>query len=293
MPTPISDPNASREQAEPVDAATDTKAPAARPTVQTPALTAPPSEGEDLHTPPLVTFEPGAVRKSALCLAFLLLLPFYVSLPAMLAMRLSYGLWGSTVGLGLLALAFTAIMIILWIQLNHAVRTYVTIGADKVKFNVPRNNGPTPFLRYTTTTLNLDDIIAVETHRECYGAPVVPVLLRTVILVTRDGSRHKLGYVHANDTDSFPLMRIAEMIAARAGIAIRDGGIVERSVRAEVAQQVAGFTYQSLAPRAIKDVEIERYNARHRSIVVVLVVLLTVALAVGIGVDVMRAGSTA
>ena len=44
-------------------------------------------------------YEAGAGRRTTLSLAFLILLPFYASLPAMLARRLVHGLWFDTIGL--------------------------------------------------------------------------------------------------------------------------------------------------------------------------------------------------
>ena len=67
-------------------------------------------------------YEASGARKTLLSIAFVVLLPFYISLPVMLVQRMLAGLWKDTVGLGLLALGFTAIMAILFVQLMFALR---------------------------------------------------------------------------------------------------------------------------------------------------------------------------
>ena len=56
---------------------------------------------------------PGAGRKTFLSLAFLILLPFYASLPAMLVQRLMHGLWFDTIGLMVFSAIFTVLMVLL------------------------------------------------------------------------------------------------------------------------------------------------------------------------------------
>ena len=61
------------------------------------------------NTAERTVYEAGAGRKTALALAFLILLPFYASLPAMLARRLVHGLWFDTIGL----IVFSALLMLL------------------------------------------------------------------------------------------------------------------------------------------------------------------------------------
>ena len=68
-------------------------------------------------------YEAGAGRKTFLSLAFLILLPFYASLPAMLITRLLHGLWFDTIGLMIFTAIFTALMALLGVQLYHSVRS--------------------------------------------------------------------------------------------------------------------------------------------------------------------------
>ena len=74
-------------------------------------------------------YEAGAGRKTFLSLAFLILLPFYASLPAMLIQRLTHGLWLDTIGLMVFALIFTGAMALLVVQLYQSLRSRVEFCA--------------------------------------------------------------------------------------------------------------------------------------------------------------------
>src|SRR5436190_14393516 len=76
-------------------------------------------------------------RKFAFSFVFLLLLPFFISLPPMLFWRLSQGHWQGTPGLIVLAAAFTFIMVLLGIELMHSLMTRIELGKTSVKMTLP------------------------------------------------------------------------------------------------------------------------------------------------------------
>ena len=114
----------------------------------------------------------GGGRRLVLAFAFLILLPFYASLGPMLYQRISRGLIGDTVALGVLGLVFTALMGLLLQQLIHAVRTRVAVDDSRHQADCPdgrANRGPFVSLRYADRDIAHANVAAVETRCEVYG----------------------------------------------------------------------------------------------------------------------------
>ena len=93
----------------------------------------------------------GGGRKFAFSFIFLILLPFFISLPPMLFWRISQGHWQGTLGLVVLAIGFTFIMFLLFIEVMHSLMTRVELGGTSVKMTLPSGRGPTPIVRYRTS----------------------------------------------------------------------------------------------------------------------------------------------
>lgn len=228
-------------------------------------------------------YSASGARKTLLSLAFVILLPFYVSLPAMLITRASHGLWKDTIGLGILALAFTAIMVILLLQLMHAVRGRVTIGDKAVALTLPRGQGPTPKLRYQSRRIPFEDVQKVEARSEIYGAPLAPVLLRGARIVTRDDDKISLGFVNEHDVDTFPVMTIAETIAERAGIAMADQGAVRRSI----AKRAMGKKHAPENSIPLTEEEIAAVNHQHKRVMIGFIAFMALLLVIGMLMDIL------
>ncbi|CAN1722578.1 DUF3592 domain-containing protein [Hyphomicrobium sp. 1Nfss2.1] len=227
----------------------------------------------------------GGGRKFAFSFAFLLLLPFFISLPPMLFWRVSQGHWNGTPGLVVLAIAFAFIMFLLVIELMHSLRARIELGATSVKMTLPSGRGPTPMMRYRSYDIPYDQIKAVETRREVYGGSVAPVLLQGARLILKDDTPVKLGYVsEANSDPCFPYPEIAQKIAARAGLAVEHKGNVRRSVQKKYFGLKQGF----LTPGddSVDDAEIELLNKSHRGWVMRLISLLVVMVIGGIALDI-------
>ena len=138
--------------------------------------------------PERTVYAAGGGRKFAFSFVFLLLLPFFISLPPMLFWRISQGHWQGTLGLVVLAIAFTFIMFLLLIELMHSLMARIELGETSVKMTLPSGRGPTPIVRYRSHDIPYDQIKAVETRREIYGGSVAPVLLQGARLVLKDDS---------------------------------------------------------------------------------------------------------
>ena len=230
-------------------------------------------------------YESGAGRKLAFSFIFLLLLPFFVSLPPMFFWRLSQGQWLDTIGLMVLAAGFTFIMILVIVELMHSLRARVEVGEKSVKMTLPSGRGPTPVVRYATHDIPYDQIQAVETRREIYGGSVAPVLLKGARLILKDGSKVPLGYVSEANTDPcLPFPEIARQIAERAGLSVNDRGNVRRSVQ----KKFFGFKKKIVDEEEgpVEEAEIEALNKSHHRWVMRLIGLLGVLVVLGIALDI-------
>jgi hypothetical protein len=235
--------------------------------------------------PERTVYAAGGGRKFAFSFVFLLLLPFFISLPPMLFWRISQGHWHGTFGLVVLAIAFTFIMFLVVVELMHSLMARIEVGDKSVKLTLPSGRGPTPIVRYRSHDIPYDQIKAVETRREIYGGSVAPVLLQGARLVLKDDSTVKLGYVsEANSDPCFPYPEIAQQIAQRAGLKIEHKGNVRRSLQ----KKYLGLKKEFLAEAAgeVPEAEIEALNKSHRRWVMRLITLLVGLVVVGIALDI-------
>ena len=227
----------------------------------------------------------GGGRKFAFAFVFLILLPFFISLPPMLFWRLSQGVWTGTFGLLVLAAGFTVIMFLLFIEVMHSLMTRIELGENSVKMTLPAGRGPTPVVRYRSHDIPYDQIKAVETRREIYGGSMAPVLLQGARLVVKDDSAVKLGYVsEANSDPCFPYPEIAQKIAERAGLQVEHKGNVRRSLQ----KKYFGLKKEFLAEAAgeVPEAEIEALNKSHRKWVMRIIGLLVGLMVAGIALDI-------
>ena len=239
-------------------------------------------------SPKPVVYHMGGGRKTVLSLAFLILLPFFVSLPIMLGERLSAGLWVGTIGLMVFGLAFAFLMGLIFTQLLHSLRSRVELGDTSVKMTLPRGRGIAP-VRFIKREIPYTQIKAVETRKELYGGSLAPNLLGSSRIVTKDGESIRLGYAHEEDTDPpLPVQEIAADIAQRAGLAVSDMGAVHRSVSRRIMGIAA--TAEENAPLTAE--QIASCNARHSKAMKALVAALVLLLGAGIASDFFWASGT-
>jgi hypothetical protein len=227
----------------------------------------------------------GGGRKFAFAFVFLILLPFFISLPPMLFWRLSQGVWTGTFGLLVLAAGFAVIMFLLFIEVMHSLMTRIELGESSVKMTLPAGRGPTPVVRYRSHDIPYDQIKAVETRREIYGGSMAPVLLQGARLVLKDDSAVKLGYVsEANSDPCFPYPEIAQKIAERSGLQVEHKGNVRRSLQ----KKYFGLKKEFLAEAAgeVPEAEIEALNKSHRKWVMRIIGLLVGLMVLGIALDI-------
>ncbi len=237
-------------------------------------------------------YEAGFGRKFFLSLAFLVLLPFFASLPAMLVSRLIHGLWFDTIGLILFSSLFALLMALLAVQLYQSLRSRVELGDTSVKLTLPQGSGATPMLNFVNTEIPYDQIDRIETRCVLFGRTWAPVLLRATRIVTKDGRNVRLGNVNEDNVDSaLPFPEIGAKLAERAGVGIVDGGLVRRSIQRRVLGFIGRKTPLEDSP-AVTDAEMAEINGRHARAMRYLVIVMAVLVVGGIAVDVVTAPKT-
>ncbi len=242
---------------------------------------------KSLSTSDPYAFEPedygaSTLRTTIFCLVFLLLLPFFASLPAMIGMRASAGLLGDNLGLLVLAAVFTALMFLVFVEMMFSIRTRVHLGREKVRMTLPAGRGPTPMLRYRSYEFPYDQVDTVETRREIYGGALTPVLMKGARVTLKDGSLVPLGYVSEADSDPvFPYDDIARKIAERARLPLIDRGAVRRSVRSKM----LGIKATDAENTIVDDAGIERLNASHNTFMLAIIGLVLILMLIGIVQD--------
>lgn len=232
-----------------------------------------------MSRPSRQVFEAGPGRKLAFSFLFLLISPFFVSLFPMLFWRMSQGQWGDLIGLAVLAVGLALLMVLIVIELMISLRARVAFGKDAVRIRLPRGRGIFPSLVFNDQTIRYEEIEAIEVRREVYGGQVAPVLLKGARIVLKDQTFVPLGYVNdANVDPALPFDEIAEKIAARASVEIRDVGHVHRSAQ----RKFLGLHASQEQLQPLEAAEIEQLNARHGRLIVGLVGLLIVLVGFGI-----------
>jgi len=235
---------------------------------------------------PRHVYQASTTRKTILSFVFLLLLPFFASLPAMLVQRVIHQLWPDMLGFSIFATAFTLVMLLVLFELIHSIRARVIIGESAVRLTLPAARGiAIPKFFYRTHEIPYSDIEAVETRREIYGGTIAPVMLRGARIVTKSGEKIPLGYVNeANVDPMLPIPEIASEIARRAGLAVVDHGTVRRQVH----KKLRGIRAADDAASPITEAEIAALNRRHNNVMIGVCGVLFLIVSAGLMVDISK-----
>ncbi|MFZ4809135.1 MAG: hypothetical protein ACOYLQ_17925 [Hyphomicrobiaceae bacterium] len=253
---------------------------AAVPSAAPDAVAPPPAEPAKAVARPRRVYESGVLRKTALSFAFLYLLPFFGSLGPMALQRVTHSPVDDLIGFALMALAFTALMVLIVFELLVSIRSRVELGDRAIRFTLPKRGGLVLAFSYGTHEIPYDQIAHAEVWREIYGGSLAPVMLKGARLVTTDGQKITLGFVsEANEDAVIPFPVIAEEIAQRIGKPVIDRGSLHRSVGARGAAE-------PVEPTPISDAEIAQLNRSHNRVMLGLIGCLLVLVAAGIARDI-------
>jgi hypothetical protein len=231
--------------------------------------------------PELTVYQAGGFRKLILAFLFLLLLPFFVSLPVMLYQRLAKGVLFEHWGLIVLAIGFGLIMLLLLFELVYSIRARIVLGENGIRLSVPAGRFGVPALSYRQAELPYDQIAAVETRCEVYGGSIAPVMMRQARITTKQGQQHSLGTVSEADTDPlFPVKDIAERLCKNCGVQL-----VEReAVRRQTRKLLMGLADESTDVAVTSDM-VAALNRNHNRFMLGLVAVMVLLLAAGIAID--------
>ena len=231
-------------------------------------------------------YQASTMRKTLLSFVFLILLPFFASLPAMVVQRIMHQLWPDMLGFAIFAVAFAAVMLLVLFELIHSIRARVVIGESAVRLTLPAARGiAMPKLFYKTRTVPYSEIASVETRREVYGGAIAPVMLRGARIVTKGGDKIPLGYVsEANIDPVLPVPEIAAEIARRAGLEVADHGTVRRQFH----KKLRGVRANDDESSPITEADIAALNRRHKTVVLALCSALFLLVAGGLVIDISR-----
>jgi len=225
-------------------------------------------------------YEAGGGRKTFYALVFIILLPFFISLPVMLYQRFERGVWLDTWGLIVIAAAFLAIMLLILFELIFSLRAKVDVGSNAVSLTLPRATGLMPGLFYQSRTIPYDGIEAVQTYCDCYGGRVAPMVVRGTRVILKTKEAVMLGFVNDRDDDPrFPFPEIGRQIAARAGVPVRNLGHIEHTLH----RRMFGMT--SASPDELPADQVAEINRRHRSFLLMLGLVFALLLGLGIADD--------
>lgn len=230
-------------------------------------------------------YESGGGRKTFYALAFIVLLPFFISMPVMLVQRAIAGVWLDTWGLAILGIGFTIIMVLLLFELVFSLRAKVDIGSKAVALTLPsQGGGLTPTIFYQSRTIAYDDIAGVQSYCDCYGGSMAPMIMRGFRIVLKSGERVPLGFVNeADDDPRFPFKTIAQQIAERAGVKIDDLGHARYALHRKM------FGIKADAGDGMPPEEVASINRQHNMFLTGIILVMVVLLLLGIGSDFLQA----
>jgi hypothetical protein len=116
--------------------------------------------------------------------------------------------------------------------LFSALNTEIKLGRDRLEMLVPNWRGPTPYIPYLRAAVFYSDIAAIETRSEIYRYYILPVAVRCLTLVRKDGKRLQIGYTRENASENaFPYDALAAELSRRTGLAVTNRGTVEGGTR--------------------------------------------------------------
>lgn len=226
----------------------------------------------------------GGLRQAVFALALLLLAPFLVGVSVMLVQRVVHGLLFDAAALALLAAGLFAVAAMLALEVLFSLRARLMLTKTAVRFTLPANGGPVPLLRYSRHDIPYHAIKAVELRREVYGGKLAPVLLRTLVIRTKDNRDIVAGTTLEDfDDPAFPYALIGGQIARRAAVPFIEQRTIWRRSRKE--RELGFISEYDIATYILDPAEVDQLNAAHRRMLLGLSSALLTLVLLGILAD--------
>ncbi len=207
-------------------------------------------------------YKVGLARQIVLWLMFIMFLPFFMSMPAMIFMRATHGNVVDASALG--AVFFLSIlgMGFIVLQILTMGRMRVELYDDRMDLTVPTWRGPTPFGPIVEQQIPYASISKIEQRGGLYAFWGILGLHKASSVITADGQRYVLGYVAENDSDApIPLQQVVTSLADRSQKPLEDKGSVNAGT--QVGAILLGAPSWDKEPLEVKDVDKVRKRA-HR-----------------------------
>ncbi len=226
------------------------------------------------------TYKVSIGRQIVLWFTFLLFLPFFISMPIMIFMRIAHGQIMDTLSLGLIfVFSFIGILFII-LQILAAGRQRVDMHQDKVTLKLPTWRGPTPTGPVIKTELTYADITAIEKRGEIYALMGILGLREVSSIIASDGKRYVLGYVTENEADApVPYNKITQLLSEKTGKPVLHKGAVNGGT--QIGAMFRGAPSWDAQPLNAQDVNAIRKRASRLTLAVLI--LFFIAAAGGLG----------
>ncbi len=226
------------------------------------------------------TYKVSIGRQIVLWITFLMFLPFFISMPIMIFMRIAHGKFMDTISLGLIfAFSFIGILFII-LQILAAGRQRIDVHRDKVTLKLPTWRGPTPTGPVIKTELSFSDIQAIEKRGEIYALMGLLGLREVSSIITSDGKRYVLGYVTENEADApVPYNKVTQVLSEKTGKPVLHKGAVNGGT--QIGAMFKGAPSWDTAPLNASDVNAIRRRARR--ITLALIILFLAGATTGLG----------
>lgn len=226
-------------------------------------------------------------RKLILGLVFAGLVPFFISLPFMIYLRISKGFYYEAAILGVFTILFALWMLFLGAHILSSIRTRIQLNEQDAEFVIPNWRGPLPLFPYQKVSLTYENVQAVESRGEIYREAIIPVLMRSSCIVTKDGDRHVLGYMKEHATDpAFPFSEISHEIAMRSGLPLQDRGTILAG--GQYLAAIRGAPAWDKTPLSPQAVQLSRKAAQ--KFWWIMLAISAAILVVGVGIEMWRIG---
>jgi hypothetical protein len=150
----------------------------------------------------------------------------------------------------------------------------IQLHAGKATFVLPNWRGPTPMFPYSEYEVPYADIAAVEIRGEVYRYFSLPVLVKAVSCLRKDGGRLTLGYV-CDDVEcpAMPFPAIAAQIAGRARVPLNRQGMVEADANGfSLLQDEPGRNAPELSAEQIEALRAEEHKGWFMAAIAVAIV---------------------
>jgi hypothetical protein len=214
-------------------------------------------------TPEVTIYKAGGKLRPMLYHTFLFLM--LLSMTALIGAiwLVSIGHWGSAVLFLLIFVAGGAALFLVGLFLFSLSHTEIQLRASKATFVLPDWRGPTPMLPYSEYEVPYADLASVEVRGEVYRYFSLPVIVKAVSILRKDGSRLTLGYVLDEvENPAMPFPSIAAQIAGRARVPLNRHGVVEAGVNGHsLLQDEPGWDTPELSEEQIEAFRAEQHRS--------------------------------